>query len=200
MAVGNLQLAEYEDETFSGLSFDGEIIEGKVFYDCVFQECTFREVIFQGCGFHDCEFIDCDLSLARIPETSFANVEFRQCKLIGIDWASAHWPKFGIKRPFSFHQCALNYGFFIGLKLNNLSMTECTVKEADFTNVDFTGALFRGTDFADSRFINCDLTKANFNDASNYAIDINQNWLKKTKFALPEAVSLLKGLDIVLRE
>ncbi len=122
------------------------------------------------------------------------------CKLIGIDWSSAHWPKFGIKRPFSFHQCALNYGFFTGLKLPKLRMTECIVKEADFSDVDFTGALFTGTDFSGSRFINCDLTKADFNDASNYTIDVNQNWLKKTKFALPEAVLLLKGLDIVLRE
>jgi hypothetical protein len=45
-----------------------------------------------------------------------------------------------------------------------------------------------------------DLTAADFNDARNYAIDVKQNRLKKTKFALPEAVSLLKGLDIVLRE
>jgi fluoroquinolone resistance protein len=200
MALKDLGLAEYEDETFSGLSFDQETIADKTFYDCTFKECTFREGVLQRCSFHDCVFTDCDLSLAKIPGTSFANVEFEECKLIGIDWTSAHWPKFGMKRPFSFHQCALNYSFFSGLKLPNLRMTECAVKEADFTDVDFTGALFKGTDFSDSRFINCDLTKANFNDATHYTIDITLNFLKKTKFALPEAVSLLAGLDIVLRE
>jgi len=200
MALSELSLAEYEDETFSDLSFDQETITDKTFYDCTFKDCTFREVVLQQCGFHECVFIDCDLSLAKLPGTAFANVGFEMCKLIGIDWSSAHWPKFGIKRPFTFHQCTLNYSFFTGLKLPSLQMTECTVKEADFTDVDFTNALFRGTDFPDSRFVNCDLTKANFNDATNYAIDINQNWLKKTKFALPEAVSLLKGLDIILRK
>jgi uncharacterized protein YjbI with pentapeptide repeats len=200
MALKDLGLAEYEDETFSGLSFDQDTITDKTFTDCTFKDCTFREAVFQRCSFDDCLFTDCDLSLAKIPETSFANVEFEECKLVGIDWASAHWPKFRVKRPFSFHQCALNYSFFSGLKLPNLRMTECAVKEADFTDVDFTSAIFAGTDFTGSRFINCDLTKANFNDATNYAIDINQNWLKKTKFALPEAVSLLKGLNIVLRE
>ncbi len=195
-----LSLAEYEDETFNGLSFDLETITGKTFTDCTFKDCTFKDAVLQQCGFHDCVFTDCDLSLAKVPGTTFATVEFARCKLVGIDWSSAHWPKFGIKRPFSFHQCALNYSFFTGLKLPNLRMTECTVTEADFTDVDFTNALFTGTDFTDSRFINCDLTKANFNDACNYAIDIKQNKLKKTKFALPEAVSLLKGLDIVVRE
>jgi fluoroquinolone resistance protein len=200
MTMNELSSTEYEDKTFNGLSFDQETMVDKTFYDCTFKECTFREAIVQHCGFHDCIFIDCDLSLAQVPETTFANVEFEKCKLIGIDWTAAHWPKFGIKRPFSFHQCALNYSFFSGLKLTNLRMTECIIKEADFTDVDLTGALFTKTDFTDSRFINCDLTKANFNDALNYAIDINQNRLKKTKFSLPEAVTLLKGLDIILRE
>ena len=196
----DLNVEEYNDALFSELNLDYQELTSKTFYDCTFKDCTFREVVLRRCGFHDCTFTDCDLSLAKVPETTFSNVEFEKCKLIGVDWSSAHWPKFGMKRPFSFHQCALNYSFFTGLKLPKLRMTECLVKEADFSDVDFTGALFTGTDFSGSRFINCDLTKADFNDASNYAIDVKQNWLKKTKFALPEAVSLLKGLDIVLRE
>ncbi len=196
----NLDLPEYNDETFHGISFDQQEVSDKTFADCEFKDCTFREAVLRRCAFHDCAFTDCDLSLAQVPDTTFANVAFTHCKLVGIDWASAHWPKFGIKRPFTFHQCALNYSFFTGLKLPHLRMTECTVKEADFSDVDLTGAVFTGTDFSGSRFVNCDLTQADFNDSVQYAIDVKQNWLKKTKFALPEAVALLKGLDIVLRE
>ena len=182
MTLNELGSAEYEDETFSGLSFDDKTIASKTFTDCTFKDCTFREAVLQRCSFHDCLFSDCDLSLVKIPGTSFASVSFEMCNLIGIDWTFAHWPKFGIKRPFSFHQCALNYSFFSGLKLPNLHMTECAVKEADFTDVNLTGALFTGTDFTGSRFVNCDLTKANFNDATNYTIDIKLNFLKKTNF------------------
>jgi len=195
-----LDLPEYNDETFHGINLEQQEMGDRVFYDCTFQECIFRESVLRRCAFHDCTFTDCDLSLAQVPDTTFADVVFKRCKLVGIDWASARWPKFGMKRPFTFHQCALNYSFFTGLKLSKLQMIECTVKEADFTDVDFTDAVFHGTDFSGSRFVNCDLTKADFNDAANYAIDVKQNWLKKTKFALPEAVALLKGLDIVLRE
>lgn len=39
---------------------------------------------------------------------------------------------------------------------------------------------------------------ANFIGARNYAIDPTQNTLKKAKFSLPEAMSLLRSLDIEL--
>ena len=192
--------AEYTDETFSGFHYEGQEICGKTFVSCRFRDGVFREVVFRECVFDDCAFERCDLSLAKVPNTSFAGTHFAACKLVGIDWTLARWAKFGLKRPFTFHACTLSYSFFSGLKLPQLRLTECIVKEADFTDADLTGAVFTGTDLSGSRFVNCDLTQADFNDATHYAIDVKQNWLKKTKFSLPEAVALLKGLDIVLRE
>ena len=49
-----------------------------------------------------------------------------------------------------------------------------------------------------SVFYRTNLTEANFRHAYNYAIDFRSNMLKKTKFSLPEATSLLGGLDIIL--
>ena len=42
------------------------------------------------------------------------------------------------------------------------------------------------------------IVDANFVRAFHYAIDFRNNFLKKTKFSLPEAVSLLQSLDIIL--
>jgi fluoroquinolone resistance protein len=50
----------------------------------------------------------------------------------------------------------------------------------------------------ESRFLHTNLTEANFTDASNYAIDVQQNTVKHAKFALPEAVNLLRCMDIEL--
>ncbi len=72
MGLNDLSLAEYENESFAALSFDQETIADKTFTDCTFKDCTFREAILQRCSFHDCLFTDCDLSLAKIPQTSFA--------------------------------------------------------------------------------------------------------------------------------
>jgi fluoroquinolone resistance protein len=56
------------------------------------------------------------------------------------------------------------------------------------------------TDFSNSRFQHTNLTEADFTGATNYAIAASLNTLKKTKFSLPEAMSLLYSLDIILTE
>ena len=48
--------------------------------------------------------------------------------------------------------------------------------------------------------MHANLTEADFTGAKNYAIAPGMNTLKKTKFSLPEAMSLLYNLDIKLTE
>jgi uncharacterized protein YjbI with pentapeptide repeats len=79
-------------------------------------------------------------------------------------------------------------------------MTKCVAREADFTQCDLTRANFAGTDFAACHFWHTNLTEADFVGATNYAIAAASNTLKKTRFSLPEAISLLRGLDIVLSD
>jgi uncharacterized protein YjbI with pentapeptide repeats len=86
----------------------------------------------------------------------------------------------------------------MGLDLRQAKLVRCTAREADFTESDLTGADCNGTDFSSSRFLRTNLTKANFTKASNYSIDPSLNTLKKTRFSLPEAISLLYSLDIIL--
>ncbi len=72
--------------------------------------------------------------------------------------------------------------------------------DVDFRETDLAQANFKGTDLADSLFVATDLTEADLSQARNYRIDPSQNIVKKAKFSLPEAMSLLYGLDIVLVE
>ena len=86
------------------------------------------------------------------------------------------------------------------MKVPNLVLKNSIAKEVDFMEADCSDANFEGTDFEKSKFHQTNLTKANFNNAFNYAIDFNNNTLKGAKFSMPEAVSLLRGLDIVLKD
>jgi len=43
------------------------------------------------------------------------------------------------------------------------------------------------------------LSFTDFTTSRNYQISSEQNILKKTKFSLPEAVSLLANLDVVIK-
>lgn len=86
----------------------------------------------------------------------------------------------------------------MGLNLKGIKIVECVAREVNFSDTNLTKADLRSTDFSGSRFINTDLTSADFSNATNYSINPAHNKLKKTKFTLPEAMSLLYGLDIIL--
>ncbi len=200
MSITSEPQTEYAGRTFRNMTLNREIIEAKEFYDCAFVECSLAEIVFQQCRLVDCVFKHCDLSLMRVLDSSFTNTQFQDCKLIGIDWAETAWPKGRFLAPVSFSKCVLNHSTFIGLSLPELKLFECIAHEVDFREADLSQADFSHTDLSGSLFINTNLSRADFSRARNYTINAGLNTLKKTKFSLPEAMSLLHSLDIVLTE
>jgi uncharacterized protein YjbI with pentapeptide repeats len=193
-------LGAYEEQSFEGLSLQGEEIRFKEFYGCRFSRCSFLETAFGHCRFVDCEFVDCDLGLCRVKSCSFTNTVFTKSQVVGVNWTEASWPKRGLLRAIDFFDCAISHSTFLGLSLREINICGCMAHNADFAEADLSRATCTGTDFADSRFLHTDLTGADFVGARNYAISPTMNVLKRTKFSLPEAISLLYGLDIVLSE
>lgn len=128
-------------------------------------------------------------------DSYFNEIAFTSSKVTGVDWTKALKIK-----SISFDNCKLDYSNFKLLKLPRLKITKSSVKDADFTETDLTEGNFKGTDFEKSRFFKTNLTKANFTKAKNYLIDARYNTLKKTKFSLPEALSLLNSLDIIIED
>jgi uncharacterized protein YjbI with pentapeptide repeats len=70
------------------------------------------------------------------------------------------------------------------------------LREVYFTNTDLQEADFTETDLLGTLFHQCNLTQSDFRNAKNYGINIQTNNLKKAKFSFPEAINLLKCLDI----
>ena len=194
------EAAEYEDRAFEGLELAGEEVREKEFADCTFVECSFLETSFRASRFVDCEFLRCDLSLCRVEDCSFTGVKFIDSQVIGVNWAEASWPAVGLFHAIGFERCAISHSTFIGLGLRQIKIVDCLAHGADFAEADLTQADCAGTDFKDGRFLRTDLTEADFTGATNYAIAPSLNVLRKTRFALPEAMALLYGLDIVLVE
>jgi uncharacterized protein YjbI with pentapeptide repeats len=191
---------EYTDQVFKDESLEQEELESKEFYDCTFVACSFAETTFRDCRFVACTFTNCDLSLMRVPGCSFTNTTFEDSKAIGVDWTEAAWPKEKFLDPIIFSRCVINHSTFIGLSLPEIKMVECVAHEVDFREADLLQAEFPHSDLAGSLFINTNLTQADFSQARNYTINAGLNTLKKTRFSLPEAMSLLYSLDIVLTE
>jgi uncharacterized protein YjbI with pentapeptide repeats len=192
--------AEYSRVTFNKVKLEAGRVVGKEFDACIFSHCSLRESVFQACKFSDCIFRDCDLSLVRFEESSLSDTRFVRSKVIGVNWTLAAWSRFQMESPLSFVECVVDFSAFIGLTLRKITFQKCSAQEVEFSEADLSGAIFSGTDLAKSRFSHTNLTRANFEGATNYTIDIATNKLAKARFSLPEALSLLYGLDIVLVE
>jgi len=192
--------AETEGRTFAGLVCSGGQIHSLEFNECVFRRCAFVETAFTFCRFTDCLFDDCDLSVISVKEVTFTHVRFENSKLLGVNWSLASWDKGGFLEPLAFANCDVSYSTFFGLKLHGLKLTGCIAHDADFAEADLTRGHFNQTDFSESRFLHTNLTEVDFTGASNYTINAAVNILKKTRFSLPEAMTLLYSLDIVLAD
>ncbi|MGI8855092.1 MAG: pentapeptide repeat-containing protein [Thermomicrobiales bacterium] len=191
--------AHYEGEQFTRLIVQERVFSGIDFSACIFDHCVFSECTFYRCSFTECRFRACDLSLAKVHGSRFTDVGFAASKLVGIDWTKAGDAV--ISKLFlsvHFDDCLLSYVSFFGLTLPRSRFVGCIAREVDFRDADLTEADCTGTDFSGSKFHHTNLTKADFRRATDYTIDPTANTISKARFALPEAVSLLSGFDIVI--
>ena len=192
--------ADYADQVFKEVHLEhGEIVSSE-FYECVFIHCSLVESVFRNCRFVNCAFRECDLSLVQVPESRFSSTRFENSKVIGVNWTEADWPTAGLGDPIRFLKCAISHSTFIGLSLKGIQIRDCVAVDVDFREADLSQADFGGTDLSKSMFGKTDLSEADLSRARNYSIDPGRNVLKEAKFSLPEAMSLLHSMDIVLVE
>jgi fluoroquinolone resistance protein len=190
----------YTDQVFKEACLEQAQLVSSEFYDCSFIRCSFVESVFRACRFVNCTFQQCDLSLFQVPHSAFSATRFEDSKIIGVDWTQADWPAARLRDPLGFLKCVISHSTFIGLKLQAIQIKACVAADVDFREADLSKADFTGTDLSESLFSSTDLTEADLSRARNYHIDPDQNVLKQARFALPEAMSLLYSMDIVLTE
>ena len=200
MSTGIRSQGHYTDQVFEGLNLEHAQLVASEFYDCTFIGCAFAECVFRTCKFINCIFQRCDLSLVQVPGSIFSRTRFEESKLIGIDWTRGDWAATRLGDPIGFITCAISHSTFIGLGLPQIQVRDCTALDVDFREADLSQADFAGTDLSGSLFSNTNLTEADLSAARNYHITPDQNVLKRAKFSLPEAMSLLYSLDIDLIE
>lgn len=192
--------AHYMDQVFDGIVLEHAHVAATGFYDCTFGRCSFAETTFERCRFVGCVFQHCDLSLVQLPSCSFAGTRFECSKVMGVDWTKAYWPATTLRDPLGFFRSAISHSTFIGLNLRRVQIQDCLAVDVDFRETDLSQADLSGIDLSDSLFLGTDLTEADLARARNYRIDPGQNTLRQAKFSLPEAMSLLYELDIVLSD
>jgi fluoroquinolone resistance protein len=189
----SFELEAYFQEKFTRVSLAEAKLDSIRFEECEFEGCSFISCKLYKCKFLNCRFKDCVLSAVNPLESHFVEVHFSNSKVIGFDWTRSHRLE-----DLDFSGCQINYSNFKLLKVPGLKLLNCEAKEVDFIETDLSRGVFTHTDFENSRFFKTNLSFADFRDARNYSIDIKNNILKKTHFSLPEVLSLLNSLDIIL--
>jgi len=194
----NPAVKEYISAHFLAINAVQAEFDGVVFESCEFKDCDFTEAAFTKCKFSDCRFINCNLSVVNLGYSQFRAVEFEGCKIIGVNWTKAHWPRISFFTVLNFQRCILNDSSFFGLALEEIIVQECKAHDVDFRGTNLRAANLSHTDFTNSLFNKTNLSAADFTEAMHYDIDILNNDIRKAKFSRYEAVRLLQCLDIEL--
>ncbi len=190
--------SENYDEIYENLEFNGEDLTEITFEDCIFRDSSFQQADFSNSRFINCTFERCNISLIRVKNTQFNGLRILDSKASGINWTEAPLNSRGIFSPPEFSSSILQGSVFQGLNLEDIVIKNCKVTDVDFSSAILKGADLKETDFERAHFNNTDLSTADLRGAVNYSIDMEYNRIKKARFSLPEAVSLLKHIDIIL--
>lgn len=97
-----------QDQTFE----PGQRLERGEYENCLFRGCDLSEQDFSQYSFIDCTFDACNLSLAKLHKTLLNNVQFEDCKMLGLRFD--HCNPIGLS--FSFTGCQLQHASFYKVK------------------------------------------------------------------------------------
>ena len=183
----------HESETFCHDELDDIHVNNSEYIDCTFENVDFTEFDLISCKFIECRFSKCNLSNAKINYSTFRDVKFFDCKLIGVNWSVVQSAS-----ELHFEDCILDFNVFNNMKLPNSCFRNCSLKNADLSEAIFTKTFFDNSNLLDCSFNNSNLEEARFIDAKNYYIDMKSSKLKKAKFSFPDAIVLLEAQGIII--
>lgn len=183
---------------FSNLNQIGQSLDKISFEDCVFENCNFSEAIFCESSFLDCSFKNSDLSMVDLSSSTFSNIDFKDCKLVGIKWKNIG--KGFLPISLKFNDSILDYSSFNSLEIEDFKIISCSAKEVDFREAQLKKSDFSGTDLEGAIFHKTNLEKSDFRGSKNYLINFNNNELKGSSHSIEGALNLLKPLKIKIED
>jgi len=181
-----------EDKKFEKINFIEKPLLIGTYENCVFNNCDFSNADLSNFSFSECEFSGCNISMAKLTKTSFNDIVFKDCKLLGLYFEDCHSTPFIV----AFENCILNFSSFYKQKLKKTVFRNSTIQEVDFTDADLHSSVFDQCDLTKTKFENTILEKVDLRTAFNYSINPELNKIKKAKFSIPGIIGLLDKYDI----
>ena len=183
----------FENMTFNSESNSFDLKKSLEFVECHFFGIDFSQYNLSRFRFLDCEFHECNLSNSSLKGANFKHSIFNKSKLIGLNWSEA--TSLSIS---SFSECILDYSIFHSMNLKCFIFTDCKMMEVEFSESQLAKALINRCMLRGTTFNKANLQEADLRGSTEYFIDVRYTNVKKAKFSMPEALSLLSSLDIIL--
>lgn len=184
---------EVTEEKFAGLDIADVEKMANNYESCEFLQCNFQEADLRKIRFTDCVFLSCNFSLSQMKGASFHDCRFQNCKMLVIDWTSLN----SLRSP-QFLACVMTANNFSSMQIPDAVFSGSLLKDTRFREAKLRRANFSDCDLEGAEFGQCDLRDCDFRQARNYRISPLENQIKKAKFSLPEAISLLQDFGIEL--
>lgn len=170
-----------------------ETCEGVEFVECEFTGQDFQGASLKGAKFIECSFEKCNLSNCSLTGTSLRDVTFKGSKLLGLNFTICT-----TLNELSFEDCLMDLCIFQSLKLKGTRFVQCSLKGADFSEADLSKSFLNQSNLAETLFNNADLREADLREAVNFYIEPEWTKIKGARFSMPEAMTLFKGLGIIV--
>jgi fluoroquinolone resistance protein len=164
------------------------------FEDCQFISCDFSYADLSHITFINCVMDTCNLSLIKVTNTGFQNVDFKDCKITGVNFGDIS----NFSLTVSFTKCLMDYTVWHKKKLKGTVFNECSFEEADFSETDFTNAVFEKCNLNRAIFNRTILKGADLRTAYNFNIDPENNSISKAKFSADALGGLLIKYNLII--
>ncbi|MFA6817204.1 MAG: pentapeptide repeat-containing protein [Lentisphaeria bacterium] len=184
-----------ENERYKQEDFSKKLLKYREYENCNFLDCNFSNSDISGIKFIDCVFENCNMSMVKLKNTELNHVQFKGNKMFGLHFDDCN----DFLLSMSFANCQLNYSSFFGLKIKNTTFAKTCLHDVDFTGADLSKSVFSNCDFTNATFSKTNVEGVNFATSYGYALDPEQNQIRKAKFDLQGVLGLLTKYDIVVK-
>lgn len=197
-AIHNLQQMTkdyFQNEAFENINYTETIFAKGEYENCTFTNCIFANCNLSQFIFSDCIFNLCDLSMTALKNTTLRDVQFRDCKMLGLRFDQCN----SFLLSFSFDNCILNFSTFYKQNLKNTVFSNCKLIETEFSEADLNNAIFLNCDLSKTAFDRTNLEGADFRSSFNFSINPETNKINKAKFSLQNVTGLLDSYNISIK-
>ena len=113
-----------EGKRFADLSFTEEAFEDCDFTDCVFADCSFTKCELDHTTLNECKFVRCEVTGLRSTHSSVQSLDFEDCRLNEIEWASLMSNGAFPDPIHTLKECSLKYNTFTEMNFNRFDFSD----------------------------------------------------------------------------